>query len=319
MTEKPGRKIIWLTWEKQVRNRSMSRELGIPLFEILSDKRRIARYTSCIGRTIALLTREKPAVVICQNPSVVLTLLLLWTRRAYGFKVGIDAHFAGIRRNGIVQRILDYCNRNAEFVIVTNEGDAAHIRALRGRPFVCPDPLPELGRYRGAQPEIPQKIFFICSFDKDEPFGQVFDAAAMLAPEGYLFFVSGNYRKRGISKDDFPQVQLLGFVPESEYYGHLFTSQVVIDLTENENCLVCGAYEAMEAGKPLVLSKKKALEEYFDEGTVFTENRASEIAAAIKVAFGKRSRLEEESRRWVNRARQDIREKINMIKLEIQE
>lgn len=310
------RKIIWLTWEKQIRNRSMSRELGVPLFVILSGRSRFVRYVSCISRTITLLCREKPAVVICQNPSVVLTLLLLWLRPFFRFKIGIDAHFGGIdSSNGseAPQWVLDYCNRAAELVIVTNESHAHHVHNLGGKTFVCPDPLPDLSEHLDQRVEIPRKVFFICSFDIDEPYLEVFRAAEILTPEGFRFFVSGNYRKRGITQDDFRYVELLGYVPESEFYGHLFSSQLVIDLTENDNCLVCGAYEALEAGKPLVLSRKKALEVYFTGGTVFTENRAAEIAAAVSFAYAERSRLAEESRQWVIREREEMRERMDRI------
>jgi len=313
MSGNEKRKILWMTWEKQVRNRSMSRELGVPLFEILSDRGRLFRYASCISRTVVLLYREKPAVVICQNPSIVLTLLLLSLRSFFGFKLGIDAHFGGIdSSNGseAPQWVLDYCNRTAELVIVTNESHAQRVRSLGGKAFVCPDPLPDLSDHRGPRVANPHKVFFICSFDIDEPYIEVFHAAEILAQEGFRFFVSGNYRKAGITPDDFPHVELLGFVPEAEFYGHLFSSQVVVDLTDNDDCLVCGAYEALEAGKPLVLSRKKALEEYFTGGTVFTENKAAEIAAAVRVAYAGRSRLEEESRQWAIKAREEVRERI---------
>jgi hypothetical protein len=308
-SKKATRKIIWLTWEKQIRNRSMSEALGVPLFVILSARGRLVRYACCISRTVALLWRERPSVVVCQNPSRVLTLLLLGLRRSFGFKVAIDAHFGGVEaHNGseLLGRVLDYCNRTADLVIVTNEGHANHIRSLDGRVFVCPDPLPDLSEHRGQEEETLRKVFFICSFDVDEPTREVFRAAEVLFPERFRFFVSGNYRKAGIAPNDFPHVALLGFVPEPEFYKHLFSSQVVVDLTDNENCLVCGAYEALEAGKPLVLSRKRALQEYFDGGTIFTENRAADIAAAVRRAHAERSRLAKECRQWVSQARADM-------------
>ena len=317
MSSAEGKKIIWLTWERQIRNRSMSSGLGVPIFEILSVRGRLARYALCISRTLVLLCRERPSVVICQNPSLVLTLLLLGLRRIFGFKVGIDAHFGGVEAYGgikIIQRILDYCNRVADLVIVTNEGHSRRVQDLGGKTFVCPDPLPDLSEYRGKTEEIPGKVFFICSFDIDEPFCEGFGAAEILFSEAFRFFLSGNYRKAGISPSDFPHVELLGFVSESEFYRHLFSSQVVIDLTDYDNCLVCGAYEAMEAGKPLVLSRKKALQDYFTGGTVFTTNRAKEIAAAVRKAHAERSGLADECRRWVCRERTEIKRRLTSLR-----
>jgi glycosyltransferase involved in cell wall biosynthesis len=306
------RKILWLTWENQIRNRSISAALGVPLFEVISSRSRMVRYVSCMIRTIVILWRERPSIVICQNPSLALTIFLLGLRKTFNFKVAIDAHFGGVEAfNGskVFQRMLDKCNRAADLVIVTNEGHARRIRSLRGKVFVCPDPLPDLSGYRDQAEEIPGKVFFICSFDIDEPFLEVFRAAEILYKERFRIFVSGNYRKAKVTPSDFPEVEFLDFVPEPEFYRHLFSSQVVIDLTDHENCLVCGAYEALEAGKPLVLSRKKALQEYFTGGTVFTANQSEEIATAVRLAHAERSGLADECRKWVSRDRVEMKKR----------
>lgn len=306
-------KTIWITWEKQLRNRSLAAALDVPLYEILSSRGRLTRYISCVARTAKVLWRERPSIVICQNPSLVLTLFLLGLRRPFGFKLVIDAHFGGVEAyNGsrTFQKVLDYCNRSADLVIVTNDAHARQIQLLGGKTFVSPDPLPDLSKYLGQAEEIPGKVFFICSFDIDEPFRQVFRAAEILLSDGFHFFASGNYYKGGIARDDFPHVHLLGFLPESEFYRHLLSSQVVVDLTDHENCLVCGAYEAMEAGKPLVLSRKKALQAYFTGGTVFTENRAEEIAAAVKKAHANQAELKEACLHWVLKEREGMKQRM---------
>jgi glycosyltransferase involved in cell wall biosynthesis len=300
----------------------MSGALGVPLFAILSTHVRIARYAFCIGRTLALLRRERPSVVICQNPSVLLTLLLLGLRPLCGFKVAVDAHFGGVEAyngNVVFQGVLDHCNKSADLVIVTTEGHARLIRTLGGRVFVCPDPLPDLSRHRSQAKVLSRKVFFICSFDIDEPFREVFQAAEVLFPEGFRFFVSGDYRKAGIDPGDFPHVELLGFVPEQEFYRHLFSSQVVVDLTDHDNCLVCGAYEALQAGKPLVLSRKKALQEYFTGGAVFTANHAVEIAAAVRHAYAERSKLKADCLQWVSVERVRMTERLAALRCVLEE
>lgn len=309
--------VIWVTWERQPRNRSMTKGLGIPLFEILSNRGDVLRYLSCAGRTVRLLVGRKPKVVVCQNPSIVLTVLLLVLRSFLGIRVAIDAHFGGIDAgNGsrASQSLLDWCNRKADLVIVTNSDHADQVARVGGRPFVCPDPLPDLSTFRSDDEEIQKKLFLICSFDVDEPYQEVFKAAESLAEEGYHLFASGNYRKAGVVPGDYPHVTMLGFVPEEEFYGHLFSSQVIIDLTDNDNCLVCGAYEAMEAEKPLVLSNKKALRDYFTGGVVFSENRAGPIAEAAKAAYADRGRLKEGARDWVRQARKDMESRLTALR-----
>jgi glycosyltransferase involved in cell wall biosynthesis len=312
------KKIIWLTWEKQIRNRSMSRELDVNLFEILTRKKFIFRYLVCIGKTLTTLIREKPNVVICQNPSLILTFILINLKSLLKFKVCIDAHYCGVNaQSGFKiksQAILNWCNRTADLVIVTNISHANYINRLGGKTFICPDPFPGIKRYQRKVPVTPKKILLICSYHEDEPYYEVFKAAKLLISEGFCFYISGNYKKAGILPSDFPYIKFLGYVPEDIYYSHIFSSQIIMDLTSNENCLVCGAYEALEAGKPTILSKTKALKEYFTGGTVFTENDAHDIAEAVVLTYAQREILELEARRWVSSTNHIMRQRISELK-----
>jgi glycosyltransferase involved in cell wall biosynthesis len=66
-----------------------------------------------------------------------------------------------------------------------------------------------------------------------------------------------------------------------EYRSLLLSVDAIMVLTTADDCLVCGGYEAVAAGKPLILSDTAALKAFFNKGTVFTVNRRNEIAAAI--------------------------------------
>jgi hypothetical protein len=50
------------------------------------------RYAFLALRTLALLGRERPKVVLAQNPPIFLPVLLVLTKRFYGFKLVIDHH-----------------------------------------------------------------------------------------------------------------------------------------------------------------------------------------------------------------------------------
>jgi hypothetical protein len=51
-----------------------------------------------------------------------------------------------------------------------------------------------------------------------------------------------------------------------------------------DNCLVCGAYEALAVGTPLVLSANAAAIELFSEVARFADNSSASIARAIREA-----------------------------------
>ena len=58
-----------------------------------------------------------------------------------------------------------------------------------------------------------------------------------------------------------------------------------IDLTTRENCLVCGAYESLAAGKPMILSKTRALMNYFSQAAVYVEHTAEDLERGIHEAL----------------------------------
>ncbi len=309
--------VIWITWEHQLRNRSMSSSLGIPLYVIEYKANRLKRYIYCIAKTLYLILDKRPRIIIAQNPSIVLNYFLLTLRPLLRFKFLSDAHFGGVESyNGsrIMQRALDFLNRSVDAVIVTNEYHAAYINGIGGRSFVCEDPLPDLSRYYERTRNEEKTIFFICSFDIDEPYYAAFDAARILSEEGYSFYVSGNYKKAGLEPAHYPYVTFLGYVSEAEFYANLFRSQLVLDLTTHENCLVCGAYEAMAASKPLVTSNRIILRKYFNRGTVYSEHDALSIVQSVKFAYEHRNDLKKDIECWKIQAEDDNNNKIQQIR-----
>jgi glycosyltransferase involved in cell wall biosynthesis len=295
------KKAIWITWENQIRNRSMSALLGAALYVFAHRGSRLKRYILCSYDTIKTVYKNRPDVVIAQNPSIFLNYLLLMVRPFFGFILVSDAHFGGVLDfigSPLFQRILNFCNRSVNTVIVTNNAHADYIRSIGGSAIVCEDPLPDIDRYNTHPEEIEKMVLFICSFDIDEPYRLTFNAAKQLADDGYELYVTGNYSKVGILPAEYPHVRFLGFVPEHEFYEKLFQASIILDLTEHENCLVCGAYEAMAAEKPLVTSDRKCLRNFFEAGTLFSEHEESSLVYAIKTAYENRYKMKDEIRNW---------------------
>jgi len=93
-----------------------------------------------------------------------------------------------------------------------------------------------------------------------------------------------------------PNVVFTGFVPDEDYVGMMKACDVVVDLSTREDCLVCGAYEAVAAGRPIVLSNSPINRTYFSQGVVYTDNTPDGIAESIRCALTHRRRLEAEIR-----------------------
>jgi glycosyltransferase involved in cell wall biosynthesis len=314
MVEAMCPKAIWITWETQVRNRSMAKALEVELFEFVYSGNRVIRYVLNVLKTMKVLIAERPRVVFSSNPSVVLALILLHLKVLLRYRYAVDAHFIGVMafdKGHFFQRVLDYCNRRADMVIVTNEEHADHIRKIGGCPFVCEDPLPEFPEDASTIEEgLRGSILFICSFDPDEPYREVFDAAKFLLKDNLTVYVSGNFNKANIDPEEYPHVNFMGYAPPALFYSYVISVDLILDLTSAENCLVCGAYEAMTAEKPLVTSDTRALRSYFTHGAVYTTHEPERIADAIRSAYENRVGLEEEIRHWKTIAGKSLTRKI---------
>lgn len=94
--------------------------------------------------------------------------------------------------------------------------------------------------------------------------------------------MTGKYEGK-ISKNTVPSnVKLLGYLDDEKYWSLLASADVIMDLTKREKCLVCGAYEGLAVGKPLILSNTKTIMDYFSKGCIYVQQNPSDIAEGIK-------------------------------------
>jgi glycosyltransferase involved in cell wall biosynthesis len=291
-------KAIWITWENQRRNRELSRAFGTKLYELAyidNIANPFKKYLAGIGKTIVILLREKPELVVCQNPSLILSSFLLSIKRLLKLRIVVDAHNAGLfpkeGRSRILMALSRLVQSRADLTLVTNDPLRRHVEMNGGRGFVLQDRIPDISGRKQRKLRGRENILFICSYADDEPYEVVFEAARNLNPD-ICFYVTGDYRKRGIDPSRIPDnVILLGFVPEEEYVGMLCSVDATIDLTTRENCLVCGAYETVAVEKPMILSKTKALMEYFNMGAVYAEHTHEAMERAIQEAIERKKVL----------------------------
>lgn len=280
-------KSIWISWSYQRRSLELSKAFSAT-FEYFGNtlSTRTKRYLHGIPRTIALIHREKPKLLFVQNPSIFLALLAVLLKPIYGYTLVNDLHTPYIRlgkiSNYIFWRLQRFSIHQSDMTLVTNELMKTDLGD--GSIQVLPDKIPDMTSSNDLELEGEIKVLFVCTFAEDEPFEEVKRAAELL-DDTINIYVTGNYHKAGWTADSVPHnMRLLGFIPEEDYKNMLGSVDIVMTLTSQPNCLVCGAYEGIAAGKPLILSNQRALKEYFSSGTVFVDNKADSIAKGINVA-----------------------------------
>ena len=283
---------IWITWEVQRRNRSMSNALGAKLYIMESNLPRPVKYIVLSTKTTALLFKNKKSLVFVQNPSIVLSFIGVLLSRVLGFRLVVDEHNAGIYplegKSTFLNYFAHYIVRHSSLVIVTNDNLKAVCNKWGGDAFVMPDPLPvfsiEAPESEWNSLRRPLRAFFICSWANDEPYNEVFSAFAELPKNRFDLTVTGNYKGK-VSPEQWPGIHFTGFLSEYDYEKMLAECDAVIVLTKRENCLNCGAYEAVAMGKPGVLSDTSVLRNLFYKGFLYTDNTKDSIIGCMNQIF----------------------------------
>lgn len=284
--------MLWLTWERHVRNRTLSARLNAQLVEVdIAGAGRINRYFKATLISCRWLWLWRRKIVVTQNPSLVLSLLAVILKSLLGYRLIVDAHNVGIYpaegQSPLLQLFANIIIRFCDYVIVTNQELANRVTTVGGHYLILPDPIPTIhqtAEYLWADEKDKtesMRVVFICTWASDEPFYEVFKAAELLPH--VKFWVTGNSRGReaGFGKAIPFNVVLTGFIPEETYHQLLYASKIIIDLTTRENCLLCGAYEAVAVGRPFLLSDTQALRTYFRKGGCFCLNQGEAIAAGL--------------------------------------
>lgn len=290
-------KRVWITWENQRRNHTLSRAISAELFQLDFKTNWFVRYIKSITLTLIVFVKERPGLIFVQNPSLVLALLAVNYGRIARLPVIVDAHNAGVypfeRKKWWGNKLAAYLFRHAALTIVTNTVLAEYVKSNGGRTAVLPDPLPNFNGSTAARPlRGKYNILFICTFASDEPYMEVIEAGRLLDKDIFIY-ITGRYKGsiQELQKVLPENVILTGFVPEQDFIQLLHSVDVILDLTTREDCLVCGAYEAVSAEKVLIVSATKALKAYFHKGTLYTDNNSSDLAMQIRQALSNKDSL----------------------------
>lgn len=277
---------LWISWEQHRRTREISNALGIKLFECVSTRKSIVRYSSLLLKTSIYLFKEKPDVLFTQNPSYILNLLAIFYKILFGYKLIVDQHNEGVEpyiyNNKLYNWVCVFIQKNADLNIVTNSALVEIIEHNQAKAICLYDKLPTFKEKKKIELRSYFNFVFICTFAPDEPYIEVINAISEM-PKNVSCYITGNHTKINIDNGiNIPEnVILTGFLPENDFVDLLYSCDAIIDLTMMDNCLVCGAYEAVSLNKPLLTSNTAALRYLFSRGVIYSDNDKHSLKEAM--------------------------------------
>jgi hypothetical protein len=191
--------------------------------------------------------------------------------------------------------------RRAALTLVTNEGLSDIVRAWGGRPFVLPDPLPRPARTTDRFPFESGRfnVSAVFSFYEDEPIEE-FLAIRNLPRDMQIFVTGDSGRVSRTVRSTLPHaIRLTGFLPRQRYDALVEQCDAAIVLCTRPHTMLCGAYEAAAAGKPLVTSESDAMRAEFRRGTVFVANTTQAMEAGLREVRDRHTTLAREMQELV--------------------
>jgi hypothetical protein len=295
-------RIIFLVWDREsIRAYGISKHIGASLHFLFTSR---IRHPVLFFRTLQILRRKRPQIIICQSPPLSCAFMALVYKFLFAPvprpKILIDFHTAALTkpRSKILNALI---MKFASVIIVTNkELQNDVIQNYQVKPIVLEDPIPDLTsivthkRIQDADKLNQRKIFkvaVISSYAPDEPLQEVFDAASELAD--VQFFITGDKRysnKKLLTKKS-NNIIMTGFLDYKTYVELLQDVDVIMDLTTDDKTLVAGAYEAVALERPLIISDWMPLRRYFNKGTIYVKNSPKDIREAILTARIKKEEL----------------------------
>jgi glycosyltransferase involved in cell wall biosynthesis len=200
--------------------------------------------------------------------------------------------------------------------------DEDRLICLETRPF---DLDPADIEVSATTPNFPRPwVLFPCSFNADEPFEAVFEAAA-LAPELHFIVTGKTERAHGLHdlKAAPPNVKLVGFLPKQHFNRLLVEADLILGLTTYHDVQLSVANEAVGVGKPMVISDTPLLRKLFGKGAKYVETtNPVAIANGCRQALLEKDSLkqeiqelrEERIQRWKKQA-ESVVETVNSLPL----
>lgn len=299
---KGNSKIVFIVWDREgIRARGISKFIGASIHFLYSSR---IKHPLLYIRTLRILRRERPRIIICQSPPITCALVAMIYRYVFAYmtkpKILIDVHTGAISKPWS-KNFSKFIMRKASVNIVTNKELQTHVmKNYHIQSIILEDPIPDITDILSSVKEhdeykLHQKKIFnvavISSFAYDEPLKTLLEAASWL--DDTQFYVTGDKTrmdKKLLNK--IPRnVIMTGFLKYDTYLDLLQKVDVIMDLTTDNKTMLAGACEAVSLEKPLITSNWDPLSRYFNKGTIHINNSPQDIREAIKIAKSKKGEL----------------------------
>ena len=253
------------------------------------------RYALDALRTAAYLILRRPRAVIVMHPPIVPSVLVWAYHATTGAPFVLDSHNSafGFEGDTLSRRTLGlhaWLARRARCVLVTGDELASVVEGWGGHALPVHEAPPQWS-VPPARP-LPARpcVLVPGRMASDDPVSEVLTAARLLAEADVVVTGDRHRAPAGSLDGPPPNLSLPGFLPSERYVEAIAAADVVVSLSLDHFSVMRTAYEAVYAGRPLVISDWPALAEVFPHA-VRVANTADEIARGVREALRRHDEL----------------------------
>jgi glycosyltransferase involved in cell wall biosynthesis len=294
---------VWITWHKSVRSRNLSKEFQVKLLEIEISNNILLRHVGSSIWTILVLIKYKPRTIYLQYSFMLLIIISFYKLiKNHNVYIICDCHTKALRRNApgllkyIFMPIKRFSFKYVNIILISNNSlkkDVKNIIVLEDKYiYILPDKIPTI-RYNKNLKKEEKYCVYINSYAVDEPFHEIIIMAKIIKND-IKIYITGKipkHLKKYILHHKDQNIIFTNYLEDSEYNDLIGNASCLLILTKEEDCLQCGAYEALSVNVPMVLTKTNALKNYFGDSATYTNNDPESIAEGIKISINKSSSI----------------------------
>ncbi|MBA7595628.1 hypothetical protein ES703_02593 [subsurface metagenome] len=301
MNNESKKRWLFLSWSYSRRSEDIAKIGDFDYFYFpLSQKIRLFQFPLLFVKTIFHLFKKRPEVIFIQHPPIHAILPVLLYSMLTGAHYIIDSHITP--GTTLIEKphhnIYLFLHRFYSYLATVT---LFHSKAIleRGKKWRCnymvlENPVRILDIESHFPIQRRPAIGMVSSLSPDEHIMEVIEVAEDL--KNVVFYITGEKKKipRKILTSTPENIHFTGYIKGNNYYEFLKAIDLAIVLTDRKESALLGAYEALSAEKPLVLSDTQTMRYYFPRGAIFVRNSKDAIKAGIEIAIREIGRLTKE-------------------------
>lgn len=259
-------------------------------------------FYKCI-KTISIIKKNKPDIVIVQNPPSIVPILAVLLSYLKKYKLVVDSHNGAFEKPWSSIPIYKWSLRKANIVIVHNyeiyrrlKSDVKYgeinFRILNSR-------LSEFKDIKKDESIDTPYILVVSTFASDEPMDILLEGLRLYNRNntGKLKFkLTGNYNKKKLLYDtykDDPNIEFLGFVSNLEYKKLILNALGIISLSSRDDVQQFALMESIGAGIPFISNNNITNRSLFGDKMVLFEINPQNISEGIEFFMKNKNKFEQ--------------------------